>query len=97
MFQEFRIWQNLNNILLIDKGNNSIHPLYEEERNLLYEELSVKEKLSKAEALKVLNKNSKQWDLNYKEIEGNRTQAVLYDCYNRIIAMTGHEECNFKN
>ena len=96
MFQEFRIWQNLNNILLIDKGNNSNRPLYEEERNLLYEELSVKEKLSKAEALKVLNKNSKQWDLNYKEIEGNRTQAVLYNCYNRIIEMTGHEECNFK-
>ena len=44
MFQEFRIWQNLNNIQLIDKGNNSIRPLYEEERNLLYEELSVKEK-----------------------------------------------------
>ena len=43
-----------------------------------------------------MNKNGKQWDLNYKEIEGNRTQAVLYDCYNRIIAMTGHEEYNFK-
>ena len=47
MFQEFRIWQNLNNILLLDHGTNSKRPLYEEERNLLYEELSVKEKLSK--------------------------------------------------
>ena len=96
MFQEFRIWQNLNNILLLDHGTNSKRPLYEEERNLLYEELSVKEKLSKTEALKVLGKKSKQWDLNYKELEGNRTQAVLYDCYNRIIVMSGHEECNFK-
>ena len=96
MFQEFRIWQNLNNILLLDHETNSKRPLYEEERNLLYEELSVKEKLSKPEALKVLGKKSKQWDLNYKELEGNRTQAVLYDCYNRIIVMSGHEECNFK-
>ena len=96
MFQEFRIWQNLNNILLLDHETNSKRPLYEEERNLLYEELSVKEKLSKTEALKVLGKKSKQWDLNYKELEGNRTQAVLYDCYNRIIVMSGHEECNFK-
>ena len=52
MFQEFRIWQNLNNIQLyrqwkkIDKRS-----LYEEERNLLYEELSIRDRLSKAEAL----------------------------------------------
>ena len=96
MFQEFRIWQNLNNILLLDHETNSKRPLYEEERNLLYEELSVKEKLSKTEALKILGKKGRQWDLNYKELEGNRTQAVLYDFYNRIIVMSGHEECNFK-
>ena len=63
---------------------------------MLYQELSVKVKLSKTDALKVLNKNGKQWELNYKEIEGNRTQAILFDCYNRIITLTGHEECNFK-
>ena len=34
--------------------------------------------------------------MNYKELEGNKTQAVLYDFYNRIIVMSGHEECNFK-
>ena len=70
--------------------------LNEEERNLLYQELSIKAKLSKTDVLKVLNKNGKQWELNYKEIEGNRTQAILFDCYNRIITLTGHEECNFK-
>ena len=96
MFQEFRIWQNLNNILLLDHETNSKRPLYEEERNLLYEELSVKEKLSKTEALKILGKKGRQWYLNYKELEGNKTQAVLYDFYNRIIVMSGHEECNFK-
>ena len=96
VFQEFRIWQNLNNILLIDNDTNEKRPLDEDERNLLYEELSVKAKLSKTEALKILNKKGKQWDLNYKELEGNRTQAILFDCYNRIITLTGHEEYDFK-
>ena len=96
MFQEFRIWQNLNNIQLIDNERNSKRSLYEEERNLLYEELSIRDRLSKAEALRVLGKKNRQWDLNYKELEGNRTQATLFSCYNKIIMMTGHEECNFK-
>lgn len=96
VFQEFRIWQNLNNVLLIDNDTNEKRPLDEDERNLLYEELSIKAKLSKTEALKILNKKGKQWDLNYKELEGNRTQAILFDCYNRIITLTGHEECDFK-
>ena len=96
VFQEFRIWQNLNNVLLIDNDTNDKRPLDEVERNLLYEELSIKAKLSKTEALKILNKKGKQWDLNYKELEGNRTQAILFDCYNRIITLTGHEECDFK-
>lgn len=96
VFQEFRIWQNINNLLLINNDTNEKRSLNEEERNLLYQELSIKAKLSKTDALKVLNKNGKQWELNYKEIEGNRTQAILFDCYNRIITLTGHEECNFK-
>ena len=96
VFQEFRIWQNLNNVLLIDNDTNEKRPLDEDERNLLHEELSIKAKLSKTEALKILNKKGKQWDLNYKELEGNRTQAILFDCYNRIITLTGHEECDFK-
>lgn len=96
VFQEFRIWQNLNNVLLIDNDTNEKRPLDEDERNLLYEELSIKAKLSKTETLKILNKKGKQWDLNYKELEGNRTQAILFDCYNRIITLTGHKECDFK-
>ena len=96
MFQEFRIWHNLNNIQLIDNERNSKRSLYEEERNLLYEELSIRDRLSKTEALRVLGKKNRQWDLNYKELEGNRTQATLFSCYNKIITMTGHEECNFK-
>ena len=96
VFQEFRIWQNLNNVLLIDNDTNEKRPLDEDERYLLYKELSIKAKLSKTEALKILNKKGKQWDLNYKELEGNRTQAILFDCYNRIITLTGHEECDFK-
>lgn len=96
VFQEFRIWQNLNNVLLIDTETKDKRFLDEDEKKKLYRELSVKAKLSKTDALKVINKKGKRWDLNYKELEGNRTQATLYDCYNRIITLSGHEECDFK-
>lgn len=94
MFQEFRIWHNLNNIQLIDNERNSKRSLYEEEIYYM-KELSIRDKLSKAEALRVLGKKkNRQWDLNYKELEeGNRTQATLFSYYNKIIMMTGHEEC----
>ena len=96
VFQEFRIWQNLNNVLLIDTETKDKRFLDEDEKKMLYRELSVKAKLSKTDALKVIDKKGKRWDLNYKELEGNRTQAALYDCYNHIITLSRHEECDFK-
>jgi CRISPR-associated endonuclease Csn1 len=76
LFQEFKIWQILNNIEVKDNENN-VRGLNQEEKEILFNELSIKEKLSKQEALKLLFKNYKELDLNYKEIEGNETIAKL--------------------
>ena len=87
-FQEFKIWQIINN-LNIDKDDL----FYEENRQRLALELSVKEKLSKTDVLNLLyGKNSKGKNLNYKEIEGNRTQSALFKAYARILEETGHGE-----
>ncbi|NDV47369.1 type II CRISPR RNA-guided endonuclease Cas9 [Paludibacter sp. 221] len=95
LFQEFKIWQVLNNIQVTDKKENEIKSLTLEAKEALFAELSVKERLSKEEALKLLFKNPKNFELNLKHIEGNRTQARLFEAYQKIIAMSGHGEYDF--
>ena len=86
-FQEFKIWQIINNL----KVNGNF--LEQEDKEKLAQELSIKEKLSKSDVLKLLyGKNIKGIDLNFKEIEGNRTQAALFNAYARILEVTGHIE-----
>ena len=89
LFQEFKIWQNLNN-LEVNK-----RPLEQEDKEILFNELSVKEKISDRNALKLLFENDKELELNFKAIEGNRTQAKLFEAYQRIISLSGHGEYEF--
>lgn len=110
LFQEFKIWQILNNIQVSGDiipnqqtdlfGNAESFKygkrfLFQEEKEILFAELNFKEKLSKIEAIKVLFGNQKGIDLNYKEIEGNQTQAALFKAYQIIIEMSGHGEYDF--
>jgi len=89
LFQEFKIWQVLNNLSV--NGED----LEQEEKEALFAELSIKEKLTKTEVLKLLFENHKDLDLNYKEVEGNRTQAALFKAYQQIIELSGHGEYDF--
>lgn len=110
LFQEFKIWQILNNIQVsgkvIPKNEADLFGcsvsmergkrfLYQEEKEVLFRELTIKEKLTKTEALKLLFRNSRELDLNYREIEGNRTQAALFRAYQTIIYMSGHGQYDF--
>ena len=94
LFQEFKIWQNLNNVQLVDK-NGGKRTLFQEEKEILFEELSIRDKLSKNDALKLLYKNYKELDLNFKDLEGNRTQSALFKAYQIIIDLSGHGEYDF--
>lgn len=90
LFQEFRIWQMLNNVQIIEKATDDRAFLTEDQRELLYDELKFRKKLSKTDALKAVLTNTRGMDLNYEALEGNRTQAALFDAYGRIIEMSGH-------
>lgn len=86
LFQEFKIWQVLNNI----RVNGQY--LEQEQKKLLFEELNIKGRLSANECLKILYKrNFKNIEVNFKEIEGNNTQATLFKAYSKILDITGHE------
>lgn len=95
LFQEFKIWQILNNIQLIEKKTGNKRSLDNEEKEILFKELNLKNKISKADALNILYKNPKELDFNYKDIEGNRTQASLFEAYQSIIELSGHGEYDF--
>lgn len=95
LFQEFKIWQILNNIEVQDKKTKEWYDLDNEQRQLLLEELNIKPKISKGDALKLLFEKPAQYDLNYKEIEGNKTNASLYQAYQKIVVLSGHEEYDF--
>lgn len=94
LFQEFKIWQILNNVIVTSEegGKKEKRALLQEEKEKLFEELSYKDKLSKAEALKILfGKNAKGYDLNYKDLEGNRTLFELFKAYFNIIELSGRD------
>jgi len=92
IFQEFKIWQILNNVELTDQKTDAERPLEQEEKELLFQELTIRDKLTKDAVLKLLFNKSKDFDLNFKEIEGNRTIAALYRAYAQIVDMSGHGE-----
>lgn len=69
--------------------------LTQEEKDILYKELSLKDKMSKKDVLKLLFENPKELDLNYKEVEGNRTMATFYKAFQEIINISGHGEYDF--
>lgn len=69
--------------------------LTQEEKDILFNELSIKEKMNKRDVLKLLFDNPKNLDLNYKEVEGNKTMATLFKAYQDIISLTGNGEYDF--
>lgn len=95
LFQEFKIWQNLNIIIVRDKDHKTERFLELEEKEILFKELNFKRKLTKADVLKLLFPDNKDLDLNLKDFQGNSTQASLFEAYQKIIFQSGHGEYDF--
>ncbi|MCF1752940.1 type II CRISPR RNA-guided endonuclease Cas9 [Mariniradius sediminis] len=95
LFQEFRVWQRLNDLEVISKKDRAKRRLEPDEKQILFEELTVKEKLSKVDALKLLFKNHKELDLNFEKLDGNRTSFKLFEAYQKIIVASGHDDFDF--
>jgi CRISPR-associated endonuclease Csn1 len=97
LFQEYKVWQKLNDIEFIHKKEQFRQKIKEIDsdvsiRNALYDRLLVAEKLSDSEILKISEMDAKTWELNYKNgIEGNLTNAKLFKAYRKIAELSGHE------
>jgi CRISPR-associated endonuclease Csn1 len=105
LFQEFKIWQLLNNVLVKRKDSRKrvaqglqgeekdaeIFSLNLESKQLLFDELNVKGNLTASKALDLLGYKSSEWAMNYETLEGNRTNRALYEAYLKIIDLEGYD------
>lgn len=94
LFQEFKIWQNLNNLELRNENSKStieFSKLDTESRYLVFEELNLRGNLKIKEIIKLLKlDNPKNWQSNFEEIQGNKTNKSLFNVYQNIAADEGY-------
>src|SRR5690554_5508060 len=105
LFQEFKIWQNLNHVLVRKKGSKKrkvqdiqtlfpeeaeVWELSFEEKETLFEELNLKGNLSSARIIEILGYKPADWEVNYTQLEGNRTNQALYNAYLKILEIEGY-------
>lgn len=108
LFQEFKIWQVLNNVMVRKKGSKkrvakeNAPALLDEEKEIfvldleskqkLFDELNIKGNLKSAKIIELLDYKPADWEMNYSELEGNRTNKVLFDAYLKILELEGYDE-----
>ncbi|MCD1117749.1 type II CRISPR RNA-guided endonuclease Cas9 [Chryseobacterium turcicum] len=85
LFQEFKIWQVLNNLEFQNIETKELFPLELEHKETFFNNLNIKGNLSAKELIDLLGYTSKEWKCNFKDVEGNRTNENLYNAYLKII------------
>lgn len=110
LFQCFKIWQSINNISVTGNiiperqrdlfGDEIINkygtrPLMEEEKQKLFRELNLKERMSAAEILKLLFPDERNLKLNFKEVKGNTTMSAFVNACRQVIYMSGRDDIDF--
>lgn len=94
LFQEFKIWQNLSNLEFLNKKTKETVQfvgLEIEEKINLFNELNLRGTKKKKEVLKLLNLDTKEWDLNFTELQGNVTNGILFEAFQKILGHSGHD------
>jgi CRISPR-associated endonuclease Csn1 len=91
LFQEFKIWQNLNSLEAQNKRTKEKSQFDTDAKQKLFNELNLKGNLSKDTIFTILGYEPKDYELNYSVIEGNRTNQVLYTAYLKIIEQEGYD------
>ena len=89
LFQEFKIWQILNNIEIKNYTGKRFLELEEKER--IFEEVNIKGTVSGQKALEIIDFKPKEVKINYKNIEGNNTNKSFYEAFLKILEIEGYD------
>jgi CRISPR-associated endonuclease Csn1 len=92
LFQEAKVWQVVNNLEFTNQRSHEKRTLSIDDRNLLFQKLNIIGNVSDKELMKILGLKSTEWEVNFKEIEGNRTNKALYNAFIKIAATIHGEE-----
>lgn len=91
LFQEFKIWQVLNNLHFQNIESKEIFPIDLDFKQSIFDEVNIKGRLSAKEVLDIIGYSGKEFKANFKDIEGNNTNENLYTAFLKIIAHEGIE------
>ena len=90
MFQEFKIWSVLNNIVVTGPEGDK-RQLTSEEKTKLSVSLQLYPKMSEKDAVAMLFGKKTGARLNYRQIEGNDTTSAFFDKYLEIASLCGYD------
>lgn len=96
LFQEFRIWQNINNIVVKNETTKEIFLLDEDLKKNIAQELLFKESMTDVQMLTFCELKKGTHTVNFKKIEGNRTNTSIYKAFEKILEVEGYEMDFFK-
>ncbi|AWG23088.1 type II CRISPR RNA-guided endonuclease Cas9 [Flavobacterium faecale] len=91
LFQDFRIWQNLNNIVVKNETTKEPFLLGEELKNNIAQELLFKESMTDIQMLTFCELKKGTHTVNFKKIEGNRTNTALFKAFEKILTIEGYD------
>jgi len=97
LFQEFRIWQNINAIVIKNTETKESFILHEDLKKELAESLNYNALFTDAELIAFCDLKKKEYEINFKKIEGNRTNAALYKAFENILKLEGNDALDFNN
>lgn len=91
LFQEFRIWQNLNNIVVKNETTKEPYLLSEELKKQIAEVLQFKDGMTDIQLMDFCELKKGSHSVNFKKIEGNRTNTALYKAFEKLLEVEGYE------
>lgn len=99
LFQEFKIWQTLNNVVLENKtashAQQRFIPLSIEQKQKVFNELQYCEEIKANDLLKRLGLRPEAWNVNFEKIQGNLTNCAFLKAYQKIYDWSGHDADSF--
>ena len=101
LFQEFRIWQNLNNLIFTNSSTYDsfkVRDLPLEIKQRIFDELNIRGRLEPSKILKIIKNQTykfdlsrpSQWKSQFKIVEGNTTNHPLHEVYHKILEYEGY-------
>ncbi|CAA9202951.1 CRISPR-associated endonuclease Cas9 [Flavobacterium bizetiae] len=92
LFQEFRVWQNLNNVVVKNEATKESFILDEDLKKNISQQLLFKESMTDSQILSFCELKKGTYSVNFKKIEGNRTNTEIYKAFEKILVLEGYDE-----